>query len=128
MVERGSAGSLVTTSRLAAIMGHARGELYGTGKAALVGMMRALAVEYGRKGIRANSILPGWIDPDDGECIQPGPLPQHRPATRCSELPGENEDFGDIAARLVFNASRYHSGGTCSTGNVLKVCHHTQRC
>ena len=31
-------------------------------KGALIAMMRALAVEYGRNGIRANSVLPGWIE------------------------------------------------------------------
>ena len=113
MVERGIAGSLAATSSLAAIMGQARGEHYGAGKGALIAMMRALAVEYGPGGIRANSVLPGWIE-----------TPMTEPAFnwdrfRDAVLPrvpvgrwGEKEDFGGIAVYLVSDASRYHSGDT----------------
>jgi len=57
MVERGHGGSLAVTSSLAAIMGQARGEHYGATKGAVIAMSRALAVEYGKQGIRSNAIL-----------------------------------------------------------------------
>lgn len=34
---------------------------YATAKAALTGLTRATALEYGRQGITCNAILPGWI-------------------------------------------------------------------
>lgn len=34
---------------------------YATAKAAITGMTRAVALEYGRDGITCNAVLPGWI-------------------------------------------------------------------
>ena len=113
MAERGKGGSLVGTSSLAAIMGQARGEHYGATKGALISMMRALATEFGRHGIRANSILPGWIETAMTErtlswdkfaaAVKP-----RIPAGRW----GTKEDFGGIAVYLVSDASAYQSGDT----------------
>jgi 3-oxoacyl-[acyl-carrier protein] reductase len=35
---------------------------YAAAKGAMDGIMRAIALEYGRHGITANSVAPGWID------------------------------------------------------------------
>jgi 3-oxoacyl-[acyl-carrier protein] reductase len=34
---------------------------YATAKAAVTGMTRSIALEYGRQGVTCNAILPGWI-------------------------------------------------------------------
>ena len=34
---------------------------YYTAKAAITGMTRSVALEYGRAGITCNAVLPGWI-------------------------------------------------------------------
>jgi 3-oxoacyl-[acyl-carrier protein] reductase len=34
---------------------------YATAKAAITGMTRSIALEYGRQGITCNAVLPGWI-------------------------------------------------------------------
>ena len=34
---------------------------YATAKAAITGMTRSIALEYGRHGITCNAVLPGWI-------------------------------------------------------------------
>ena len=113
MVARGQGGSLAVTSSLAAIMGQARGEHYGATKGAVISVSRALAVEYGRHGIRSNAILPGWIESPmthntlAWDRFQEAVLPRV-PAGRW----GEKEDFGGIAVYLVSDASRYHSGDT----------------
>lgn len=113
MVERGHGGSLAVTSSLAAIMGQARGQHYGATKGAVIAMSRALAVEYGKQGIRSNAILPGWIESPmthntlNWDRFQDAVLPRV-PAGRW----GEKADFGGIAVYLVSDASRYHSGDT----------------
>lgn len=113
MVNRGAGGSLAVTSSLAAIMGQARGEHYGASKGAVIAVSRALAVEYGKHGIRSNAILPGWIespmthDTLAWDRFQDAVLPRV-PAGRW----GEKEDFGGIAVYLTSDASRYHSGDT----------------
>src|SRR3954465_14599606 len=62
MVERGG-GSLVGVASLAAIEAAPRGQHYAASKGGLISMIRACAVELARHGIRANAILPGWIEP-----------------------------------------------------------------
>ena len=62
MVERGRGGSLVVTSSVASVDGAPRGEHYAASKGGVNAMVRGLAVELARHDIRANTILPGWID------------------------------------------------------------------
>jgi len=64
LVERGEGGSLVAVSSTSAIHGAPAQEHYGASKTALLGLMRGLAVELARYGIRCNSLLPGWTDTD----------------------------------------------------------------
>src|SRR5258706_10845382 len=61
MVGHGQGGALVGTASLAAISGQPRGEHYAATKGGLISMIRALAEEFARNGIRAHAILPGWI-------------------------------------------------------------------
>ena len=113
MVERGGGGRMVGTASLAAISGQARGQHYAATKGAMIAMMYALSVEYGRHGITANTILPGWIETAMTErtfawdkfsaAVMPR-IPQRRW--------GQGDDFGGIAVYLMSDASAYHSGDT----------------
>lgn len=111
MVERGGGGALVATASLAALMGAARAEHYGATKGAVVSMIRGLAVELARHGIRANAVLPGWIETEMTERMFADPrfagnvLPR-MPMRRW----GKAEDFGGIAVYLASEASAFHSG------------------
>jgi NAD(P)-dependent dehydrogenase (short-subunit alcohol dehydrogenase family) len=113
MVDRGGGGRLVGTASLAAISGQARGEQYAATKGAVISMIRALAVEFARHGITANSVLPGWIQTDmtdrwfSAEKFREKVLPRV-PVRRW----GEPADFGGIAVYLMSEASRYHTGDT----------------
>ena len=113
MTERGDGGSLIVTASLAAISGAARGEHYAATKGALISMMRSLAVELARYKVRANAILPGWIDTPmtekalHGEAFNAKVLPRV-PMRRW----GVGGDFGGIAVYLTSDASAYHSGDT----------------
>jgi NAD(P)-dependent dehydrogenase (short-subunit alcohol dehydrogenase family) len=111
MVDRGEGGSLVGVASLAAISGQAKGEHYAATKGGVVSMIKALAVEFARNGVRANAILPGWIETGMTEGIfgwdwfRDKVLPRV-PARRW----GEPADFGGIAVYLASPASAYHSG------------------
>lgn len=113
MVERGGGGVLVGTASLAAIEGAARSEHYAATKGGLISMIRALAVEFARYDVRANAILPGWIETDmtanaiGNEKFAGNVLPRI-PVRRW----GESGDFGGIAVYLMSNASSYHTGDT----------------
>lgn len=115
MVERAQGGdpggSLVVTSSLSAVHGAARNEAYSSAKTAVLGMVRGLAVEYARYGIRANAVLPGWIATDMTAGAQGNDkfneqVIKRVPARRW----GEPEDFGGIAVYLASDASRFHTG------------------
>ena len=121
MVERHAGGdpaggSLVFTTSGSAYFGQQRGQHYGASKAGLIAMMRGIAVEHARHGIRANAVLPGWIESD----MTAGALSWDRFVER--NLPrvpmrrwGEPGDFAGIAVYLAGPASRY------TTGDVITI-------
>ncbi len=102
---------LVGTASLAAIEGAPHAEHYAATKGGMISMMRGLAVELARHGVRAHSILPGWIRTDMTE-----PMMSASPiaAKVLPRIPmrrwGEAADFGGIAVYLMSDASRYHTG------------------
>jgi NAD(P)-dependent dehydrogenase (short-subunit alcohol dehydrogenase family) len=117
MVARAKAGdpggSLVGTASLAGIEGAGRNQAYAHTKGGLIAMMNACAVEYGRYGIRANSVLPGWIATDMTEGAQGNDAFATKVITRVPiRRWGEPADFGGIAVYLASDASKYHSGDT----------------
>jgi NAD(P)-dependent dehydrogenase (short-subunit alcohol dehydrogenase family) len=56
------AGSIVSLSSISGLRGAPRRSIYAATKAALDGMTRAIAMEYGPRGIRANSVAPGVVE------------------------------------------------------------------
>ena len=117
MVDRSRAGDpfgrLVGTASLAALSGQPRGEHYAASKGALVAMIKALAVEYARHGVTANTILPGWIETAMTETTFANEkfesvVIKRIPARRW----GRPEDFAGIAIYLMSTASDYHSAET----------------
>jgi NAD(P)-dependent dehydrogenase (short-subunit alcohol dehydrogenase family) len=117
MVERAKTGdpggSLIGVASLAAIEGAARNEAYAATKGAVVSLMKSIAVEHARYGVRANSILPGWIATD----MTAGAQGNDKFTTNViSRVPmrrwGTPEDFGGMAVYLASDASRFHTGDT----------------
>jgi NAD(P)-dependent dehydrogenase (short-subunit alcohol dehydrogenase family) len=117
MMERAKAGdpggSLVVTSSVSAIHGAPRNEAYASTKGAVIAMVKGLAVEFGRHGVRANAIVPGWIRSDMTAGAQSSDVFNDKvirrvPAGRW----GEPEDFSGIAVYLASDASRFHTGDT----------------
>ena len=113
MVERGGDGVLVGTASLAAIEAAPRSEHYAATKGGMISMVRAMSVEFARYGIRAHSILPGWIETNmtanavATTGFQTKVLPRV-PMRRW----GVGDDFGGIAVYLMSSASKYHTGDT----------------
>ncbi|MGH2663000.1 MAG: 3-oxoacyl-ACP reductase FabG [Actinomycetota bacterium] len=57
-------GRIVAVSSAAAMRGNPGQAAYSASKAAMVGMIRVLAKEYGSRGITANAVCPGFIETD----------------------------------------------------------------
>ncbi len=113
MIERGEGGKLVAIGSIGEIYGMARQVPYSASKAALGGIVRSLAVEWGKHDIQVNLLVPGWIDTDatrpmiEWEALDK--TIRHRtPANRW----GTPEDFEGIAVYLASEASRFHTADT----------------
>jgi len=61
IMENGKGGSIVTLGSILSLRpGPVLG--YGAGKAAVVNLTQALAVQWAKKNIRINAMCPGWVD------------------------------------------------------------------
>ena len=104
-------GSLVAVASLAGIEGAAQSQAYGTSKGAVLAMVRSIAVELARYGVRANSIAPGWIATEmflkaaDNPTFVGKVMPRV-PVRRW----GNPNEFAGIAVYLASDASAYHTG------------------
>jgi NAD(P)-dependent dehydrogenase (short-subunit alcohol dehydrogenase family) len=58
---RGSGGSIVNVSSLAALVAPGDMAAYVASKSAVAGLTRSMAIDYGPQGIRVNTLAPGWI-------------------------------------------------------------------
>ncbi|HXK22475.1 MAG TPA: glucose 1-dehydrogenase [Myxococcota bacterium] len=60
---RAGGGSIVNTASFVAVMGAATSQIaYTASKGGVLAMTREIAVEYARRGIRANALCPGPVD------------------------------------------------------------------
>jgi NAD(P)-dependent dehydrogenase (short-subunit alcohol dehydrogenase family) len=116
MVERArggdkAGGSLIGIASLAAIEGAARNEAYAATKGAVISMIKSIAVEHARYGVRANAILPGWIATDMTAMAQANSAFAEKVIPRVPiRRWGEPKDFGGLAVYLASDASSFHTG------------------
>jgi meso-butanediol dehydrogenase/(S,S)-butanediol dehydrogenase/diacetyl reductase len=76
LIERGG-GSIVLVSSVSALVSGTDGAAYVTSKAAMLGLARSIAVDYGPNGIRANALCPGWVETPMGDQSMETLMTQH---------------------------------------------------
>ena len=110
MGERGG-GAMIIISSIGALRGSTVLGLYGTSKAAEAGLARALAVEWGPKNIRVNTIAPGLIKTDFAKALWSD---EARRKSREASTPmrrlGEPKDIGGVATFLATEAGSFVTG------------------
>lgn len=111
MTQRGN-GSILMISSMAALFGIPGVSSYTASKAALVGLTRELAVEFGPSGVRVNAIAPGFIETDMNRGIfqkDPKRLEKILDRTPLGEL-GAVEDVAQAALYLSSPGARFVTG------------------
>jgi|SRR5579872_598724 len=107
-------GRIINVSSVIGLIGNAGQCNYAASKAGLFGFTRAIAKEFGSRGITVNAIAPGFIETD-----MTSGLTEELKATILKQIPlnclGKTED---IAAGAVFLAG---PGGRYVTGQVLTI-------
>jgi NAD(P)-dependent dehydrogenase (short-subunit alcohol dehydrogenase family) len=62
MLRQGRGGSIVNVASVAGVFSSPNSSHYGAAKAGVISLTRTLAHEYGKEGIRVNSVAPGRIE------------------------------------------------------------------
>ena len=110
MAERGG-GSMIIICSIGALRGSSQLGLYGTSKAAEAGLCRALACEWGPKGIRANTIAPGVVKTEFARALwEDETRRKAREAAAPLRRLGDPKDIGGVAVFLASEASAYITG------------------
>lgn len=113
MIDQERGGSLVAISSVAALDGQPRRHPYATAKAGILALVRSCAVELARHGIRANAVLPGWVQTDALDSIVVDDKIRDAALRRIPQRRfGDPAHFGGVAVYLASDASAYHTGDT----------------
>jgi 3-oxoacyl-[acyl-carrier protein] reductase len=113
---------------LSSIMGVAYGwdehVHYSAAKSGVVGLVRGLAVELARSGIRVNGVAPGYIRTAQALSVEHSLGPEGL-AQAASFIPlgrvGEPEDIADVILFLASPAARYLTGQVVAVDGGLLV-------
>jgi NAD(P)-dependent dehydrogenase (short-subunit alcohol dehydrogenase family) len=110
----GEGGAIVFISSVAGLTPGSRLPAYDASKAGLIGLCRHVALEGGRRGVRANVVAPGLIDTPMGRWASRG-----RPSRERTPVPlGRQGSAWEVAAATVFLLS---TEASYITGQVVAV-------
>ena len=112
MRQRG--GSIINMSSVVGVHGNAGQANYSASKAGMIALAKSVAQEMGSRGVRANSIAPGFI-----ETAMTHQLPEDERKDWMQKIPlrrgGQAEDVANVAVFLASDLSSY------VTGQVIQV-------
>ncbi|WP_244869215.1 SDR family NAD(P)-dependent oxidoreductase [Paenibacillus lactis] len=112
-------GSVINTASTAGIRAEHSMAAYTASKHAIIGLTKAAAIEYVRKGVRVNAICPGGVDTALTQAVpammqESGYMPEEFPNMRI----GRYADPAELAEMVVFLASGKSS---YMTGSIIAV-------
>lgn len=115
MVER-KCGSIVTISSVDGFGGHAQRANYTATKFGIAGMVKSLAIDWGRYGVRVNAVAPGIVDTP---LLRSNISAEHIYGVMCDRTPlGRLASASDQASVCMFLLS---DAASYVTGTVIPV-------
>jgi len=113
MLESGG-GSIINVASFVALMGAATAQIaYTASKGGVLSMTREIAVEFARRGIRANALCPGPIETPLLQELMSDPARRER---RLVHIPvgrlGQTEEIANAALFLASDESSFVTGAT----------------
>jgi meso-butanediol dehydrogenase/(S,S)-butanediol dehydrogenase/diacetyl reductase len=115
-------GAVVNVASVNGILAGPGWTSYCVSKAGLIMLAKCVAGDYGRQGIRANSVCPGWVrtpmgDHDMDEVAKAHGTDREGAYARAHKQhplgrPGEAEEIADVIAFLASPAAAYVTGAT----------------
>ena len=106
-------GSIIATSSMASVLSMPGTGVYSAAKAAVNSMVSMAALELGSRGIRVNSICPGYVNTELGNSVE-----EQRISQVFTALGRHAEPKEDIAGVFLFLAS---AASQYITGQALQV-------
>ena len=109
---RSGGGSIINTSSVAALDGELTGTAYGVSKAGIIQLTRSVATQYGRKGVRCNAILPGFVAVERHATNNTASAAFRESLTRHHLTPyiGQPQDIANGVAFLASDEARFVTG------------------
>ncbi|MET8450804.1 SDR family oxidoreductase [Streptomyces sp. NPDC005209] len=118
-----SRGAVVAVASVSALRNGMGNAPYATSKAALLQLCRSVAVDYGRRGVRANTVCPSWVRTEMADrrmarfaaetgLGEGGVAAAYEEATRPLPLgrPGEPREVAEAIGWLLSPAASYVNG------------------
>ncbi len=109
--------SIVFISSVYGLVGSVANVAYAVSKAAIIGMTKALAIEFASKKIRVNCVAPGFVKTNMGNAVEPLFDDQHSDRVKAMHPLGYGE-ASDIANGIAFLLS---DAAKWITGTVLPI-------
>lgn len=119
MVEKGY-GRIISTSSVVALYGNFGQTNYVATKAAVIGMTKTWAREFGRKGITANAIAPGFIATDMVKFMPENVLASMKDKVPVGRL-GEPEEIANAFLFLASDEAAYINGAVLSVDGGITI-------
>lgn len=119
MVDKGY-GRILTTSSVVALYGNFGQTNYVATKAGVIGMTKTWAREFGRKGITANAVAPGFIATDMVAAMPENVLASMREKVPSGRL-GKPEEIASAFLFLASDEAAYINGAVLSVDGGITI-------